>query len=191
MDYKQTLNKVKALLSIEVQLEQMKLADGVTVLEAESFEPGYSVGIVTPDGIVPAPVGEHETMDGNIIVVEVEGQILEVKPKAEEEMEPETPAPNAEAAEIAAEPKMAEAKKIVETVSKETFFSEIEEDLKAWTEDLKSAKLELSEAKKEIENLKVELAEAGAKAISFNPEPATQRPMTALERFREIKKNLN
>jgi hypothetical protein len=191
MDYKQTLNKVKALLSIEVQLEQMKLVDGVTVLEAESFEAGYSVGIVTPDGIVPAPVGEYETVDGNIVVVEVEGQILEVKPKAEEEMEPETAAPNAEAAEVAAEPKMAEVKKTVETVSKETFFSEIEEDLKAWTEDLKSAKLELSEAKKEIDSLKVELAAAGAKAISFNPEPAQTRPMTALERFREIKKNLN
>jgi hypothetical protein len=189
MDYKQTLNKVKALLSIEVQLEQMKLVDGVTVLEAESFEPGYSVGIVTPEGIVPAPVGEHETADGMIIVVEVEGQILEVKPKVEEEMEPEVEAPEAEA--VAAEPKMAEVKKVVETVSKETFFSEIEEEVKAWNEDLKSTKLELSEAKKEIENLKVELAAAGAKAISFNPEPAQTRPMTALEKFRAIKKNLN
>jgi hypothetical protein len=40
------LNEVKTLLGMEVKLAQMKLQDGVTVIEAESFEAGYSVGIV-------------------------------------------------------------------------------------------------------------------------------------------------
>ena len=34
---------------MEVKLEMMKLADGVTMLEADSFEAGMSVVIVTED----------------------------------------------------------------------------------------------------------------------------------------------
>ena len=136
MEYKQILNKVKALLSIEVVLEQMKLVDGVTTLEAESFEPDYSVGIVTPDGIVPAPVGEYETVDGMIIVVEVEGQILSVQPKATEEVEPEMPAPKAEATE----PQMSAPKKTVETVSKEQIINKEKIEKKTVTKLKISAK---------------------------------------------------
>jgi hypothetical protein len=177
MEYKQILNKVKALLSIEVILEQMKLADGVTTLEAEAFEPGYSVGIVTPEGIVPAPIGEHETADGMIIVVEVEGQILEVKTKAtEEEVMPEAPIE-------ASEPQMSAPKKTVETVSKETFFAEVKAEIETLENENKSLKAELSA-------LKVELSQAAAKAIVHNPEPAVKRELTKLERYREIKNNL-
>lgn len=177
MEYKQILNKVKALLSIEVILEQMKLADGVTTLEAEAFEPGYSVGIVTPDGIVPAPVGEHETVDGMIIVVEVEGQILEVKPKAtEEEVMPETPME-------ASEPQMATPKKVVDTITKETFFAEVKAEIETLANENKALKTELAA-------IKVELSEAGAKAIVPNPEPSVKRELTKLERYREIKNNL-
>ena len=60
MEYKNKLNQIKALLSLEVKLAQMKLEDGITIVEAEAFEPDYSIGIVTPDGIVPMPVGEYE-----------------------------------------------------------------------------------------------------------------------------------
>ena len=179
MEYKQILNKVRALLSIEVVLEQMKLVDGVTTLEAESFEPDYSVGIVTPDGIVPAPVGEYETIDGMIIVVEVEGQILSVQPKATEEVAPEMPAPNAEATE----PQMSAPKKTVETVSKETFFAEVKAEIETLEKENKSLKAELSA-------LKLELSEAGAKAIVPNPEPTVKREPTKLEIFRQIKNNL-
>ncbi len=43
MNTNQILNKVRVLLGMEVKLEQMKLADGVTVIEAESFEPEMEV----------------------------------------------------------------------------------------------------------------------------------------------------
>ncbi len=33
------INEIKTLLGMEVKLAQMKLQDGVTVLEAEAFEP--------------------------------------------------------------------------------------------------------------------------------------------------------
>jgi regulator of replication initiation timing len=175
MEFKNTLNKIKALLSIEIKLEQMTLVDGITVLEAESFEPDYSVGIVTSEGIVPAPIGEHETTDGMIVVVEVEGIIKEVKPvaTAEEEVEVEVEA----AAETPA------VKKVVDTITKETFFAEVKVEVEKIEAENKALKVEL-------EALKLELAEAGAKAIVTNPEPAVKREMTALEKFRVIKQNL-
>jgi len=171
MEYKQTLNKVKALLSIEVKLEQVKLVDGVTTLEAESFEAGYSVGIVTEEGAVPAPVGEYETVDGMIIKVEVEGQILSVAPKEsapEEVTEPEMEAQTATAV-----------KKLVETVSKETFFESVKAEIETLENENKTLKAELSA-------LKIELSEASAKAIIPNPESQKTniQPTTAFEKFR-------
>ena len=178
MEFKNTLNKIKALLSIEVKLEQMKLVDGITVLEAESFEPDYSVGIVTSEGIVPAPIGEYETVDGMIVVVEVEGIIKEVKPveaSAETEAVVEV--------EIEASAETPAIKKVVDTITKETFFAEVKVELEKLEAENKALKVEL-------ETIKVELEEAGAKAIVTNPEPAVNREMTALEKFRLIKQNL-
>lgn len=175
MEFKNTLNKIKTLLSIEVKLEQMTLADGITVLEAESFEPGYSVGIVTSEGIVPAPIGEHETVDGMIVVVEVEGIIKEVKPVEAPEAEVEV--------EVEASAEVPAVKKVVDTITKETFFAEVKVEIEKLEADNKALKVEL-------EALKVELAEAGAKAIVTNPEPAVVRELTALEKFRLIKQNL-
>ena len=179
MEFKNTLNKIKTLLSIEVKLEQIKLVDGITVLEAESFEPDYSVGIVTSEGIVPAPIGEYETVDGMIVVVEVEGIIKEVKAVTPAEAEAETPA------EVADEPAevMSAPKKVVDTITKETFFEEIKVEVEKLEAENKALKVEL-------EAIKLELEEAGAKAIVTNPEPAVKREMTALEKFRLIKQNL-
>jgi hypothetical protein len=122
--YKNVLNNVKHLLSMEVKLAQQMLNDGVTTIEAEEFAPDYSVGIVTPDGVIPMPVGEYTTANGEVIVVEVEGIISSIAPEAIEEAMPEMNHPAAEATE----PVMAEAtaKKVVETVSKETFFAMVE-----------------------------------------------------------------
>jgi hypothetical protein len=154
MDYKKVENKIRAILSMEVKLAQMKLEDGVTIIEAESFEPEYSVGIVTPDGIIPMPVGEYKLEDGTVLVVEVEGVIKSIAPVAEE-----APMPEAEVeVEVEAE---AKPKRIVESVSKESFFAEIE-----------NFRTELASLKAENEALKVSLSamEAGANPIVTNPE---------------------
>jgi len=163
MIYKNVLNSVKHLLSMEVKLAQQTLMDGVTTIEAEEFTPDYSVGIVTPDGVVPMPVGEYTLANGDVLVVEVEGIIKSIAPEATEEAMPEAAHPNAEATE----PVMAEAtpKKVVESVSKETFFAEIE---KIKTELMS----QIDTLKSENENLKVELASniPAANPINHNPE---------------------
>lgn len=155
MIYKNVLNSVKQLLSMEVKLAQQTLMDGVTTIEAEEFTPDYSVGIVTPDGVVPMPVGEYTLANGDVMVVEVEGVIKSIAPAATEEAEPEAAHPAAEATE----PVMAEStpKKVVESVSKETFFAMVEKT---------------TELQAEIERLKVELASniPAATPITHNPE---------------------
>jgi len=161
MNTNQILNKVRVLLGMEVKLERMKLMDGVTVIEAESFEPEMEVFVVTEDDQkIPVPVGEYEMEDGRILVIEVEGIVKEVKEKMEEEpaMEEE---PTVEVEVEANETTAPAAKKTIESVVKETFFSEIEE-LKKENETLKA---ELSALKTK----EVELSEE-PKPISFNPE---------------------
>lgn len=166
MNTNQILNKVRVLLGMEVKLEQMKLADGVTVLEAEAFEPEMEVFVVTEDEQkIPVPVGEYEMEDGRILVVEVEGVVKEVKEAPSEEevapMEQEAPEVPVEAEAVSAPTP----KKTVESVVKESFFSEIEA-LKKENETLKA---ELSKLNKVEENTEVELSEE-PKPISFNPE---------------------
>lgn len=167
MEYKNKLNQIKALLSLEVKLAQMKLEDGITIVEAEAFEPDYSIGIVTPDGIVPMPVGEYELEDGSMVVVEVEGVIASIGPKAEE-VGPENEAAPEEvvAPEMEAAPSAPQPKRIVESVSKESFFEAQVAELKAEIEALKLA------AQAKEEEIQLASQEEAAEAISFNPESA-------------------
>ena len=174
------LTQIKQLLGMEVKLEMMKLADGMTMIEADSFEPEMAVVIVTEDEQkIPLPVGEYELEDGRILVVAVEGIIAEIKEKEEEapEVEIEVEAPEAEMpqVEVEAEAEVATPKKTVESIIKETFFSEMEA-LKAENEELK-AKLEMFSkvepttevtTEETTEEVKVELEEV--KPITFNPE---------------------
>lgn len=169
MEYKNKLNKIKAVLSMEVKLAQMKLEDGITVIEAEEFAPDFSVGIVTADGIVPMPVGEYKLEDGKILVVAVEGVIAEIK---EEEAETEVEVEVEVAPEEVVEPEMSaeapKAKRIVESVSKETFFAEIEK----LRQEFSLIKQENEALKAENESLKVEMSsiEEGAEPLAHNPE---------------------
>jgi hypothetical protein len=158
------INQIKSLLGMEVKLEQMMLADGVTVLEADAFEPEMEIVIVTEDDQkIPVPVGEYEMEDGRILVVENEGIISEMK-----EMETEVEAPEVEEeVEVETEKKeemetaKAAPKKTIESVVKETFFAEIEA-LKTENETLKAELAKINEVKE------TELSEV--KPISFNPE---------------------
>ena len=165
MSIKDNVNKVLrsvGLKAVEVKLAQMMLEDGVTVIEAEAFEPEYSVGIVQEEGIIPMPVGEYTLEDGRVLVVEVEGIIAAVNEAATEEQAPEQETPEMEMSE----PEAPQAKKIVESIVKESFFSEME----AMRNEITELKAQL--AQKE-ESKEVELAnqEPAVEPIKHNPEP--------------------
>jgi hypothetical protein len=129
------INEIKTLLGMEIKLAQMSLDNG-TVIEAEVFEPQQSVFIVNGEDRIAMPVGEYKLEDGNVLEVEVEGIIASIE--MPEEVVEEAPAE--EEVEVEAEAAPATPKRIVESVSKEMFFSEIEK-LRNEIEELKNVKL--------------------------------------------------
>lgn len=145
----------------KVALEQMKLDDETTVIEADVFEAGNPVMIVTEDEqMIPLPVGVYGLEDGRELEVQEEGVIFEVREVAAAEEAPVEEAPVAASEKPAVMPV---AKKVVESVSKESYFS------KATEEEVieliaKVVELKLSEAKV------VEEVELSAKPIVQNPE---------------------
>jgi hypothetical protein len=167
MNTNQILNKVRELLGMEVKLETMKLDDNITIIEAESFESGMEVVVVTEDEQkIPLPVGSYNLEDGRVLVVAEEGIIAEVKEKEEEapevEVEVEVPAEEAPMEEEMSTEPTQTIKKTIESVVKETFFAEMEA-LKKENEELK-AKLE---GKVEVE---LSTEETDVEPIIFNPE---------------------
>jgi hypothetical protein len=163
-----TIDKIKTLLGMEVKLEQMKLADGQTVIEADMFEAEKEVFVVTEDEQrIPVPVGEYEMEDGRILVVAMEGVISEIKEMETEEEEP-AEVEEVEAEQAPATPSTPAApKKTIESVTKESYFSKEIEELKSLVTALSEQVLELKEAKE------VELSvEQTPKPIVHNPENA-------------------
>ena len=77
------INQIKTLLNIEVKLEEQKLENG-TRIEAESFEKGKEIFILTDDEKVAMPVGEYMLEDGRLIVVKEEGMIDDVREVSDE-----------------------------------------------------------------------------------------------------------
>lgn len=174
------LEKIKALLSNEVKLEQMLMGDGVTKIEAETFEAGKEVFVVTEDEQkIAVPVGEYELEDGRILVIVEEGIISEVKEVKEEEEMPEAPAeevPTEAKEEEMSEP-VSTPKKTIESIVKETFFSEMEK-LKEENEALKAELAKLSKVD-EVATEATELSEIPT-PISFNPENEAKTEFTKI-----------
>jgi hypothetical protein len=168
MNYKEIVKKICVALNIEVKLEQMKLNDGVTVIEADSFEANNEIFVVTEDDQrIPLPVGEYVVENGMLLVVTQEGVIAEIK---EQEAPAEEEAPEEEMKKD--EEKMiekAQVKKTVESMVKETFFSEYEA-LKSENEALKTQLAQMEEPR----------------AIVHNPEPTEKVKVEAPKSTRDL-----
>ncbi len=198
------LNQVKTLLGVEVKLEQMKLENG-TVLEADKFEGGNEIFIVTEDERVALPIGEYVLEDGQTLVIEEEGIIKEMKSENEEakeeevEAEIEVEAEEEEKEEMgyATKEELAEVKSMIEEIKamlepKEEMSEEPKEELK---EEVKE-EVELSEVAQDVVNeipteVAQELSEPAAEPINTNAEVsktqvkfniASRRKMSTLDR---------
>ena len=187
-EVKKAIKTLKTFLGMETKLEDMPLADGMTTIQADMFEVGESVFIVVDEAEpVPLPVGEYELADGRILVVEVEGVISAINEVAEETEVVEPTEVPIEAEKVA--PQTTTAKKIVKTTTEEQHFSRLELKI----EELKAEILALSKVDEVIEVVKevVELEEI--KPIKHNPEnkSVNNKPLTPLERFRDIKSRMN
>ena len=146
------INKIKTLLGLEVKLEQMALDNG-TILEAESFEVGMEIFVVNEEDRIPLPAGDYMLENGKMLAVVDEGVIAEIKEPTEEAPE----------VEVEAEAETATPKKVVESISKEMFFSEIEK----LRNEITQLRTDLSAAPIVEEVKEVELS---AEPIKHNPE---------------------
>ena len=201
------LNKVRELLGMEIKLEQRKLEDGVTIIEADAFEAEAEVVIITEDEQrIPLPIGEYKMDDGMILVIAEEGIIAEIKEEAAEEevIEEEAEKEYEEKEEEMATEEAKPVKKVVESISKETYFSEIEalkkenEKLKSQIEKLSKVEEVTEEVVEEKTELSAEELDPAVKPISFNPENkqeterilyAQNRTETTLDRiYRKLNK---
>ena len=177
------LNRILAELSSirEVKFEQMTLENGA-VLEAEVFEAGNEVFVVSGEDRVPAPVGEHLLADGRVLVIAEEGVIAEIKEKAEEveekveiEVEASVEEPATELAEVEVKEETPAVAAIVEKVLEEIAMMREEMGGYAKKEEMAAVKAELSAA-------------PAAKPIKHNPETKQankvefNRPMKSIDR---------
>jgi hypothetical protein len=163
----------------KVELAQIKTADGQAVLEAEAFEIGNAVFIVTEEGQIPVPTGEYTLEEGLKIKVDEQGVIVEVETEGAEEVAEVVEEVEAKDEPMKEETGMMESapKKVVKskTEMEESYFSKIETRLSAIeksNEDLKAVNVQLSA---ENEELKKQLAETPAPHTKFNPDAEAQR----------------
>ena len=195
------LSKAKQLLSIEAEVEEVKLAQATlengTVIEAESMAAGQEVFIVTEDEKVALPVGEYALEDGTALVVEEEGIIASIgaaeEAPAEEEVEAEEEQLEEEKEEMgyATKEELAEVKDMIE-------------EIKAMIKD----KEEMSEEKSVdeivddiVEEVKEELsAVEEVQKVTHNPEAETKKafnlyaqkqPASTMDRVLQRISNIN
>ena len=171
MSAKTQINKIKTLLGMEVNLEQMKLENG-TVLEAESFESGAEVFIVNEEDRIPVPMGEYEMEDGKILIIEEDGIISEIKEEAEEEVEVEIEAEKEEM-EYATKQELAEVKEMIEEIKA---MLEPKESKEEKEEMSKEPIQEVEEPKEEVE-LSAQSADSveSVEPLKHNPEGSVSK----------------
>lgn len=159
------LSQIKTLLGAKLNLAQMTLQNG-TIIEAEAFESGQAVFIVTEDERVALPVGEYALEDGKMLIVEEEGMIASIAEASveaeeeemqEEQLEEETV--EVEAPEEVAEEVTAVVEAVVEAIAP------VLEEVKQEVEELKK-KFASYEDKKE----KMASQEPARKPLKHNPE---------------------
>ena len=174
------INKIRTLLDLDIKLEELKLENG-TVLEAESFEKGKEVFIKTEDEKVAMPVGEYSLENGQVLLVEQEGIIADVKNSEEK---PEEVTEDLEDEEKKGGYNMEDkVKEMDERISKiemalQDMMPKEEEEVEAEAEveekkPLKSrtVKEEFSEETKEVEEKQeVELSKPATQPIKHSPE---------------------
>ena len=186
------LKEIKTLLGVEMSeeetkleeltLAQMKLDNGAE-LEAEAFEAGKEVFIVTDDQKVALPDGTYKLEGGDDLVAK-DGVIESIGAAEEKEEEPTEEVEAKEEEEVeAAEHEEEDMKKHYATKEELAEVKKLVEEIKKMVEDKK----ELAEQKvEEVEELKEQLSEAAAKPIAHKPEKKTN-----LNKLLNVKQNKN
>jgi hypothetical protein len=172
--YKEKINAIKIALGLEVKMAESVLEDGVTRVEAESFEAGSKLFVVSESGEkAPAPEGIHTLEDGTKVTVDAEGtisEVIEAEPKVEVEIEAaaEVPAGEKPAGEPMKEEMKEEMKKMI---------MQCMEAIEEVAKEVATVKEEMASYKSKME--KMSKTPGASKLSTFNDEPTT--PTSALD----------
>jgi len=133
---KEAISKIKELLNLEfTDTKQEKfytssLADGTPVTnntDSEKLELGDTLYVVLEDGnLVPGPAGEHTLQSGEVIVLDEESKVVEIR-EDREEVEEEAP----DEVEV-----VVEQKEIEEEMSEDTSLVELKNEISEMKEAL-------------------------------------------------------
>lgn len=175
------LNQIKTLLNIEVRLEEKKLENGTRV-EAESFEKGKEIFILTDDEKVAMPVGEYLLEDGRLIVVAQEGIIDDVREVSNEvPQKEEEPASVTEDLSEEDDKKKDEKKKeekmadVGDWEGMEKRIQNLEDAIADIKSRLGEKEMEDQEVEDSIKKIKEELSMPSASPIRHNPEGSVKK----------------
>lgn len=182
MSAKEQLNKIAELLGFsneespkeKTELATMKLDDGV-VIEAESFESGQDVMVVTDDGRVPLPVGEYTLENGQMLIVEEEGVIMEVREAGGESEEDEEL--KDDKMEYASKEEMAEVKSAIEELRQAIEAMNPKKEEEMAEEKQEEPKEELSAQSKEEPKKEEPKKEELSEELNHSPEALLEKKL--------------
>jgi hypothetical protein len=154
------LQRINALLSRSVKLEQQTLDNG-TVIEADSFAVGEAVYAIDGDNKEPLEVGSYLMADGSTLEVYEIGKIGEISIKeVEEEVEMAAEVPTEEVAEVTEEVVLAEEPVTMAQVK------EVMAEVQTQIDELKAKIEEMKGYQKEAEELKETLSSVASKNVT-------------------------
>jgi hypothetical protein len=103
MEAQEAIKRIKIALGMEKpeqEFKEAKLADGVTIVTWDGELLGADLMVISEEGKIPAPDGDHTLESGEIVTV-ADGKVINITPAKEEEEEIEIEL--AEDAEVEAE----------------------------------------------------------------------------------------
>ena len=135
MEAQEAIKRIKIALGMEKpeqEFKEAKLADGVTIVTWDGELLGADLMVISEEGKIPAPDGDHTLESGEMVTV-AEGKVINIEPAKEEEEEVEI--------ELAAED------------------AEVESEVESEDYDMKSVVSMLKECMTKIEMLEKKMGE--------------------------------
>lgn len=196
--YKSKIDLIKIALGMKEAMAEAVLDDGVTRVEAEAFETGMKIYVVSEEGEkAPAPEGVHVTEDGTKVTVDSEGTITQVElpePVEAEEVKEEVEVKAAEE-EVKEEVKIESEEDEEEVVDMQKYVDDkIEEAMGKVYMALEEVVREVSDVKEEMGKYKEKMSKTPAanKISTFNKESFddSDRLNSRVEYLKELKRSL-
>ena len=189
--YEEKLNQIRIALGMEVKMTEAMLEDGVTKVEAEAFEPGKKIFVVSESGEKgPAPEGIHTTEDGVKVTVDAQGTITAVeKPEPKVEVEVEAAAegdiipPTGDAVN---EPVKTEGEIMKEDMKK--MIMQCMEAVEEIAKEVATVKEEMASYREKMEKMSATPAATKISTFNANPSEEKESPLDArVDHLRSLK----